>query len=130
MIDFDNLKLSDVREVRYLLDGSSYYTSHIIHKDQVKDMCRAILALHHSPGKNPYSDVECAEVTYIEIKKLSAKGPFWWTKPSLGKDATEEGVTLFNDSYKNEMTWRPYTLQDRGGWFNVSTSRYEEDFLE
>lgn len=91
------VRAEDLRDFVVWWKGEHIRGDHyVIHKNHVDAMRDAFVALHHSPGVNPYNGLKTAEIWKLECGPLLANGPYWWTTPDLGATALEVvGALLF-----------------------------------
>lgn len=73
-----------------------------VKKEDLPKLITAILKLHHTPGKNPYSNHSTAKVQLISLIDPNHPIRSWWTSPTLGLPQ------LDNDTFSKD----PITIID------------------
>lgn len=77
---FDGYKI-----IAYRLGNSDASTMYYVKEEDIPNMIKAIIKLHHTPGKNPYNNGFTARLKLLEIiDPPTESGGHWWTSPSLG----------------------------------------------
>jgi len=79
----------------------------IVLASEAEAMKAACYTLHVDPGVNPHTNNKTAETSEIlieplgedvDIKKLRANGPYWWSTPDLQKNGDPKGAVIFDDN--------------------------------
>jgi hypothetical protein len=52
--------------------------------------------LHWKPGKNPHNGANTAKIHRITVAELGARGPYWWTVPSLHANGDPAGARIID----------------------------------
>jgi len=114
--------LSELRMVRLVFEkGAGRDVRHMMHLSQVQSFIQASLALHHSPGTNPYhykmalnkgmtvekakEEAQASPIIEIHVHKFDRLEPHahWWSSPSL-EQGDPEAAHIISD-YDSERVW-------------------------
>src|SRR3990172_12901510 len=60
-------------------DDKIYFLS----TENVDEMIKATIKLHHTPGINPYSGQKTTKLKFMIIEKPKLYGSYWWTSSTL-----------------------------------------------
>lgn len=96
------VKAKDLRLVTlHFVDGSR--AQRIVYFGEVDRLAQAALRLQNNPGVNPYTSTKTSKLEQINVWKLSADGPFWWSTPDLLKNYDPKGATVFGWNYVTKV---------------------------
>jgi hypothetical protein len=84
-----------------------------MHQDEIHIFLEALVALHHSPGINPYNGGKAAELWEVVAGTLETDTKsYWWSSPTLADDHAVKGAQLNRDIREGRM-WAHPSLLDR-----------------
>lgn len=85
-----------------------------MHESQVGTFLAALLKLHYSPGINPHSQLQCAELWEVKLGKLALDtDSYWWCSPTLGvKMENQVPGAQLNTVHYDRLWAHPELLQE------------------
>ena len=87
---------------------------HYMHQDEIDIFLEALVALHYSPGINPYNGGKTATLWEVRACVLEqATRSYWWSSPTLSSDHGVKGAQLNCDYVGEQRMWAHPELLER-----------------